>query len=160
MNALKKVWLAVMKCTEHIIVFQLLIMCLVLFAQVVARYVFNRPLIWSEELSLFLMTWVTFMGISYGVSHRLHVRMTSLESKFPKAVRKALFLLVDLICLSACAVSMQPALSYFTKMASVYAPGFQISYGFVYLCIPVGFVLTIISIVVDMARVCKGDLPE
>lgn len=44
--------------------------CVIL--QVVSRYVFNRPFIWTEEISLFAFCWFTFMGsaaCSYEKSH-------------------------------------------------------------------------------------------
>lgn len=38
--------------------------------EVVARYVFNAPTIWVEELSRFIQIWATYLGAAYVLRHR------------------------------------------------------------------------------------------
>ena len=48
----------------------IIIACVIL--QVISRYVFNRPFIWTEEISLFAFCWFSFVGsaaCSYEKSH-------------------------------------------------------------------------------------------
>ena len=85
-------WVGIMKLTEIAIVIQLGLFVIILVYQVVMRYVFNSPPVWSEELALFLMVWVTFLGVGYGVNRRLHVRMSLFESYLPRFGRKILVL--------------------------------------------------------------------
>ena len=44
-----------------------------LFVNVVLRYVFLRPLPWAEELTLYLMVWIVFVGGSVVVRTRGHI---------------------------------------------------------------------------------------
>ena len=42
----------------------------VLFAGVIARYVFHRPLIWSDELASILFLWLAMLGAVRGAAPR------------------------------------------------------------------------------------------
>ena len=44
-----------------------------LFANVVLRYVFLAPISWAEELSLYLIVWIVFVGGSVAVRTRGHI---------------------------------------------------------------------------------------
>lgn len=49
------------------------------FAQVVARYVFNEPRAWVEELCTYIFIWIVFMGASSAMKLDRHIRVASLE---------------------------------------------------------------------------------
>ncbi|WJR81887.1 TRAP transporter large permease subunit [Bradyrhizobium sp. NP1] len=52
----------------------------VMFASVVARYVFNRPLIWSDELAVILFIWLTMFGAVIALRRGEHMRLTTVLS--------------------------------------------------------------------------------
>ena len=39
------------------------------------RYVMNSGIGWSEEISLVIVVWFTFISMALGVKQRLHIRM-------------------------------------------------------------------------------------
>lgn len=45
------------------------IMILIVFLQVVARYVFGSSLSWSEEIARFLLVWTIFLAAGYTLGH-------------------------------------------------------------------------------------------
>ena len=53
-------------------------MVLVIFYQVVMRYVFNNSSSWSEELGKFLFVWISWLGISIGARRREHIKISLL----------------------------------------------------------------------------------
>lgn len=63
-------------------------------ANVVARSLFGESLASAEELSRFLMIWITFVGVGYGASRGRHVRMTALYDALSARARKRCMLLV------------------------------------------------------------------
>ncbi|MGI5966416.1 MAG: TRAP transporter small permease, partial [Anaerotruncus rubiinfantis] len=128
MNLLRKAWDILMKLVEYVIVFGLVAICLILLYQVISRYLFNKPLIWSEELSLFLLTWVCFIGVSYGIKHRMHIRMSSLVKVFPLQAQKFLAILVDLLCIGGFLAVMPDSWAYFLKQCFIRSPGMQLPY--------------------------------
>jgi len=44
--------------------------------EVVARYVFNAPTIWAEEMSRFFQVWAVYLGAAYVLRHRYLIRIT------------------------------------------------------------------------------------
>ncbi len=63
---------------------------LVVTAQVVWRYVFNNSLVWTEELSRLLFTWIIFLGAALAVKEATHIRVTLLVDRLPPGVRRHL----------------------------------------------------------------------
>jgi len=74
----------------------LAIMVLAIFAQVVSRYAFGRPLVWVEELSTYAFIWGTFIGASVGLKRARHIRIQSFLHRLPPQGRWTLLLFTHL----------------------------------------------------------------
>ena len=74
-------------------------MFVVLVAQILARQVFGRPLMWSEELSSLIFVYVGMLGISMGIRNQTHVLIDFLCSRFNPVVQKIVFTISQLIIL-------------------------------------------------------------
>ena len=57
----------------YVCVVTLLVMSVVIFWQVVCRYILKSSLPWSEELSRYLLVWTSFIGGAYGVRLGAHI---------------------------------------------------------------------------------------
>ena len=55
----------------------------ILFAGVVSRYVFNSPLIWTDELANFLFLWLAMLGAVVALRRDGHMRLTTLVAWVP-----------------------------------------------------------------------------
>src|ERR1700730_807297 len=51
---------------------------LVLFAGVISRYVFDRPLTWSDELASILFLWLAMLGAVIALRREGHMRLTAI----------------------------------------------------------------------------------
>ena len=49
---------------------------IVVFVQVIMRYVFGNSLSWSEEVARYLFLWISWVGASYAVREDYHFRVT------------------------------------------------------------------------------------
>ncbi|NVK32283.1 MAG: TRAP transporter small permease [Gammaproteobacteria bacterium] len=71
----------------------LVIISVCVFAQVVARYLFEVALHWTEEVAAISMVWAVYMGASLCVRERFHIRiMVAVVSLPPKFGRFVIFL--------------------------------------------------------------------
>ena len=68
------------------------VMTVIVGYAVVGRYVFSRPLGWSEEISMYLMVWAVFLGAAYTLKEEAHIGVDILISKLKPEIRK-IFLL-------------------------------------------------------------------
>ncbi|MCB9946938.1 MAG: TRAP transporter small permease [Rhodospirillaceae bacterium] len=70
-----------------LIVVMAVVMMASLILQIIFRYLIGHALIWSEELAMFLFTWVALLAGSLGVRDGFHVRLTLFLDLLAKPVR-------------------------------------------------------------------------
>ena len=73
---------------EYFCVWTMAIMTLLVFVQVVMRYVFSNSLSWSEEMARFIFLWLSWIGASYAVKERSHFRVEMFANMIPGAARR------------------------------------------------------------------------
>jgi tripartite ATP-independent transporter DctM subunit len=99
----------------------------VLFSGVSARYLFQRPLIWSDELAGILFLWLAMLGAVVAFQRGEHMRMTAFVGKIePK--RRAFF---DVLAIAAplafLVLVLDPAYEFASDEAVVSTPALDIS---------------------------------
>lgn len=116
-------------------------MVIIIFAQVIMRYVFNNSLYWSEELGKFLFVWISWLGISVGEKEGEHIKITMLVDKLPFKKAHIFSILSSAIVLIICLVTFYYGVSLvFSQWTTNYAGiGISISWG--YLAVVVGTAL-------------------
>ena len=71
--------------------------------EVLARYLFNAPTIWAQELSQLLFLWATYLGISRALKRDQHIRINALESLMHETtthrLRLVTLIFISLLCL-------------------------------------------------------------
>lgn len=78
---------AVEKAVSTIAAIFMFAIMMIVFADVVMRYVFNRPFSWAYDLiSLYLMAGVFFLILSEAYANHAHVSVDILQQKFPPAM--------------------------------------------------------------------------
>jgi len=63
-------------------------MTLIVGYAVVGRYIFNRPIGWSEEISEYLVVWAVFMGAAYTLKKDGHIGVDILTSRLKDGTRR------------------------------------------------------------------------
>src|SRR6187549_510617 len=72
----------------------LLIEVFLLLANVTARYMFNRPLVWGDELASILFVWLCVLGAVLAMRRNEHMRLTALISRVSPNTRAVLDVVV------------------------------------------------------------------
>ncbi len=116
---------------------------LLVFAQVVARYVFNSGITWAPELVEYMFLWTVMIGASYGVKHGVHLGVDLLVNKFEPVVRKRIILAS--ICISLLFTMGMCYLSVFyvleTYRMELITVDLEIPQWIPYLALPIGFAM-------------------
>lgn len=71
------------------------IIAISVFAQVVARYVFEVALHWTEEVAAISMVWAVYMGASLCVRERFHIRILVVVASLPEKFGRFLIFIAD-----------------------------------------------------------------
>lgn len=78
-----------------------------MFAQVVARYVFQAPLFWSDELGRYCYVWMSYIAAIALVAQRSHIRIDLINSVLGPRGRRAVEILAGLIVVGTCVFLVQ-----------------------------------------------------
>ncbi|MGG1552796.1 MULTISPECIES: TRAP transporter small permease [Paenibacillus] len=98
MKTLKRIALGIDSVFENFALLALTSMTIIVTIQVITRKLFNFVFFWSEEVTLLLMVWFSFMGIAIGFREKLHMAMDSVTKHFPARVNRVLDKVID-ICI-------------------------------------------------------------
>lgn len=129
----------------------------VLFAGIVARYVFQSPLVWTDELASILFLWLAMLGSVLAFQKGEHMRMTAVVARLspgPKAFLEAIAVVAPLAFLMLC---LPPAYSFAEDESFVTTPVLEISNVWRAAAIPIG--LGLMS-VVAVLRLVTETLPR
>lgn len=94
-------------------------MTLLVFAEVVARFLFNVGFLWMEEVTLTLGAWFVLFGASYGVKVGAHIGVDAFVKALPEKVRKITAIAAVIICLCYCSLFIYGSWTYLAKMYSI-----------------------------------------
>src|SRR6266704_2375280 len=117
---------------------------LVLLAGVVSRYVFNRPLTWTDELASILFLWLAMLGAVIALRRDEHMRLGVLVTLAPPRWRGWLETLAAVVVAVFVLEIILPAYNYFDAQWMITTPALEIHDGYRVGAIAVGAVLMLL----------------
>jgi len=127
-------------------------MLLIVFANVILRYVFNSGIMWSEEVALLFEVWFIFLSLGLGVKHRLHMSINLLQREsIPSWLNRTLDTLADIVFIIVGAVMIVYGirLTQFTMRSIM--PATRWPAGVLYLVLPFSGVLVVVESLLHIA---------
>ncbi len=121
-----------------------LVEIVLLFAGVVARYVFHAPLVWSDELASIFFLWLSMLGAVVALRRGEHMRMTAVVGNVSPPARRMLEALAIAASLAFLVLVMHPAFEYADEERFIVTPALEISNAWRAAAIPVGVGLMIV----------------
>ena len=113
----------------------------ILFSGVVARYVFDAPLVWSDELASLLFLWLAMLGAVIAFRRDEHMRMTAAVGALPPAARAVLDTFATGAALAFLLLIARPAYDYALEQVPILTPALQFTDAARTAALPVGIVL-------------------
>jgi TRAP-type C4-dicarboxylate transport system permease small subunit len=123
-------------------------MTLVVFLQVVYRYVLVRPLYWSEELARYMFVWLSMFGAALGLQKQGHFGLDVFYKMLSDRWRKRAGLLIHLLMGALILVILVQGILLVQKTALQDSPAMGIPMSWAYACLPVGAALMAIHLLV------------
>jgi len=71
----------------------LVLVCL----NVILRYVFGQPIYWGDEVMIYLMVLLVFLGFGYMLIENRHVRMTAIMERLSVRTQNILWVIISLL---------------------------------------------------------------
>jgi C4-dicarboxylate transporter DctQ subunit len=119
---------------------------LLLFVNVVLRYWFLSPISWAEELTLYIMVWIVFVGSSVAIRTRGHIAIDLLPLVLSPVGRRRLAILIALVTLAFLVVFFYYSGQHTLRVRSIsqVTPVMQAPMWLAYLAMPAGSALMIL----------------
>jgi len=149
---------------ESILVLTLVVMVILIFGQVVGRYVFGAAPSWTEEMARYIHIFQVWIGASYAVKHRQHIRVGAFIERFNGLTRKILesvsIIIWFAIALFLAIFGTQLVLA--SLQNGQVSPALQIPMWIPFIAIPLGGGGMAIRLIQQMIEVWRGnyDKPE
>lgn len=135
-------------------------MTIIVLFGVFFRYVLLSPLVWSEELSTFLMIWLAMLGGSMGIRRGRHVGISYALEKIPflQKHRKAMSVFVNLLILIFLSVMLKEgfSLAFFAKRQV--SPAMGISMFWPYFGLLVGGMTIALQVLYQIFEALEGEV--
>lgn len=144
MKALKNVFLFLDSLFEKVAIGSLVAMIIIVTLQVFTRKLFHYVLFWSEEITLLMLIWFSFMGIAVGVREKLHLAIESFTDKLPKSVIKVIDKFVLLCTIAFGFYLLKYGWDFTVLMKDSTLPATQLSNAWSYAVMPITGLMTMI----------------
>ncbi|MDR1907684.1 MAG: TRAP transporter small permease [Holosporales bacterium] len=146
-RAMKKILLFFKNFDLAISIFAMTVITGNCFMGVIMRYIFNRPIVWLEEISMALIIWSVFFAAGYAFRTNNHVSVELLVEYLPRKLRWIIEVFVFIVViLTLCFfgfTSFKLVVHLFDIMRVTNI--LKIPYWIIYLPIPISSVLMIIN---------------
>lgn len=131
-----------------------------LFMQVVMRYVFGTSLSWTEELSRYFFLFMVYLSTSLAAKQRTHIRVTAQFKIFPKRFKMYFLLFSDVIWVGLCAVFSYQGFKFVINMADkpLISPVLGFNLKWMFIIIPISFLLQVIRVIQADYLALKNNL--
>ncbi|MGH6917812.1 MAG: TRAP transporter small permease [Geminicoccaceae bacterium] len=140
----------------------MLVMTVLVFANVVLRYLFGNSLPWVEELTRYMMIWLAYLGAGLALRAGTHVAVEIVQDAMPvPAVRLLRGVIAALILVFLAAVAWYGfAYAQFAMRQS--SAVLRLPLGLVYLGVPIGCTLMAAHLLLGLRRYLRRDfdVPE
>jgi TRAP-type C4-dicarboxylate transport system permease small subunit len=123
----------------------------VVFLQVLFRYLLRQPLFWSEELPRYLLIWMTFLAAALAQKHDAHINITLCLAPLSTRARQALKILTDAVILAFFWILIYSGSLVTNITAHHRSTALQLPMGLVYAALPVGAILMSLYLLLQIA---------
>ena len=107
------------RAEEGIISLLLVAMTLLVFMEVVMRFVFDSGFLWAQELTLHISAWFVLFGVSYGLKVGAHIGVDALIKTLPELMQRVLSSVAVILSLVYCGLFIYGSWVYLSKMKKI-----------------------------------------
>jgi TRAP-type C4-dicarboxylate transport system permease small subunit len=154
---MRKIFRFIAKNLEEIVLSLLFVnMCGFVLIQIVSRYVFRSPLLYTEEVSRYSYIWICFFGMAMATKLKNHIRIELVFIFIKGKAQAVINLVLNIISLGLYVVIFFIGLDYTITNAVQLSPAMEISKAFIYVSLPLGALFSVIR----MLAILKQEIKE
>jgi TRAP-type C4-dicarboxylate transport system permease small subunit len=140
------------------------IQVIVVFSQVIWRFVFNNPFSWSEEIARFIQVWMILLTASICIKKGKHLAVDYATHALPFHYAKFLKIITMIIAMIFTVFIIIFGIQMMTITANEITPALRIPIAIVYAAFPIAgtlmFIETLILLIRTIGVVKEGDIVQ
>jgi TRAP-type transport system small permease protein len=117
------------------------VMFILVFGNVLTRYLFDFSLNWAEEVSRYLMIWLAYLGLGIAMRQGNHVAVEMLQERLPRVATRLLRAFVGVVLMLFMGFLAYLGFKYSAFAMNQETAALQLPMGLVYLAVPLGCVV-------------------
>lgn len=145
----------VRKANEIAIVSLFTIIIATVLFQVVARYVFNSPPDWSEELARYCQVWMVILTSSICIRKGSHLAVDYLTYHLSEKWNKCLGIFSQILIVFYVATILYYGFSLLEVGEYQFSTAMELKMWFVYLIFPIGYSLMLVEAVIALYKLIR-----
>lgn len=149
----EKILLKVEKVVFSLIMFAMLA---ILTCHVTMRYLFNSPLIWTDEVTTMLQGTIAFLGIGYCFHRNQHTELSLLYDRMPKQVQWLFDIITNGIMLFVLFHMVKAGFKYVDLQNIEFGTISWLKKSYFYVFIPIGFIMAMGYVAVRLLKVFQS----
>jgi TRAP-type C4-dicarboxylate transport system permease small subunit len=136
-----------------------LLMFGVIILQIALRYLFNHPLVWTDEFAQYLFVWVAFLGWTMATRKRIHIGINVVADRLPAPARRALHAFWCVATIVFALILFVVGITITHRNADVQMVSLDFAFWPVYLAVPFAALFLVVYGVRDLLEIVrKGDV--
>jgi len=141
------------KINYHLIIFLFSVQVLVVFSQVIWRFVFNDPFPWSEELARYLQVWIILLTSTVCIQKSKHLAIDYLTYRLSFKLQRLLKLISMLGITSYILVVIIFGIQFIVLVGAQKTPALQVPIGLIYSAFPIAGIHMFFESLIIMIKV-------
>ncbi len=146
---------AIRKANEVAVIILFIIIICTVFLQVVARYVFNSPPAWSEELARYCQVWMVLLTSSICIRKGSHLAVDYLTHYLSDQWKRRLGIFSHTLIVLYLGAVLYFGFVLLKVGMFQYSPAMEIRMFFMYLIFPIGYSLMLTEALIVTVRLVK-----
>ena len=126
----------------------------VIVSEVIRRFVLDFSSLWGEEAARFAFIYLGWVGASYGVKQRAHIRFDIVTSRLPPRLAGSVYLFSELATLVFAVFALYWSLRTIGTMLrfDALSPAMRISQVWFQAAVPLGFAMMVVRVIQSALR--------
>jgi TRAP-type C4-dicarboxylate transport system permease small subunit len=137
------------RALEYLLALMLVVITLLVFANVLTRYVLMYSIIWSEEVARFAFIWLIFIGTAVAIKRKAHFHLSLFEFADGSIAKRGTEALATLAVLALSFVLVHQGIALVGSTMGQSSPNIGIPMGYAYVAIPLAGALILVFLGLD-----------
>lgn len=131
---------------EALLFVHVIVLLALILLQVFTRYVMHAALPWTEEVARMVLVWTVMLGAAIAMERKEHYAITVLSARFRGPLRFWVLIVTNVLGVVFLVALVRYGAEYMSANMRTTYVSTQVSRGWVYLSLPVGAVIMVMSL--------------